>query len=158
MPDISELLAGASPREVTVQVCLAGDVGAELEALEAELGQLGEWHSTSLGEVNPAYELQERLTVARERAREAAVEFRFRALGHRAYSNLLAAHPAPEGSKEPYDAGTFLPAVLVACCIEPSLTLAQVNQLLDKVNDGTARTLFAAALAVNEEPSPVPFL
>jgi hypothetical protein len=158
MPDISELLAGASPREVTVPVCLAGDVGAELEALEAELGELGEWKQTSLGEVNPAYEVQERLTVARERARDAAVEFRFRALGHRAYSNLLAAHPAPEGSKEPYDAETFLPAMLVACCIEPSLTLAQVNQLLDKVNDGTARTLFAAALAVNEEPSPVPFL
>lgn len=158
MPDISELLAGASPREVTVQVCLAGDVGAELEALEAELGQLGEWHSTSLGEVNPAYDLQERITVARERAREAAVEFRFRALGHRAYSNLLAAHPAPEGSKgQPYDAGTFLPAVLAACCVEPTLTPAQVDRLLDVVNDGTARTLFAAALAVNEEPSPVPF-
>lgn len=157
MPDISELLAGASPREVTVKVCLAGDAGAELEALETELGELGEWRPTSLGQVNPAYELQERITVARERAREAAVEFRFQALGHRAYSNLLAAHPAPEGSKEPYDAGTFLPAVLAACCVEPTLTPAQVDQLLDRVNDGTARTLFAAALAVNEEPSPIPF-
>lgn len=157
MPNISELLAGASPREVTVQVCLAGDAGAELEALEVELGELGEWQPTSLGETNPAYELQERISVARERARESAVEFRFRALGHRAYSNLLAAHPAPDGSKEPYDAGTFLPAVLAACCIEPSLTPAQVDRLLDVVNDGTARTLFATALAVNEEPSPVPF-
>jgi hypothetical protein len=89
--------------------------------------------------------------------RENAVEFRFRALGHRAYSNLLAAHPAPEGSKEPYDAGTFLPAVLAACCAEPSLTPAQVDRLLDVVNDGTARILFATALAVNEEPSPLPF-
>lgn len=157
MPDISELLAGASPREVTVRVCLAGDAGAELEALETELGELGEWQPSSLGERNPAYELQERITAARERARAAAVEFRFRALGHRAYSNLIAAHPPAEGSKEPYDAGTFLPAVLSACCVEPSLTPAQVDRLLDVVNDGTARTLFAAALAVNEEPSPVPF-
>jgi hypothetical protein len=157
MPDISELLAGASPRETTVQVCLAGDAGADIEALEAELGQLGEWQPTSLGERNPAVELQEQLIEARRRAREAAVTFRFRALGHRAYSNLLAAHPAPEGSKEPYDAGTFLPAVLAACCIEPSLTPAQVDRLLDVVNDGTARTLYATALAVNEEPSPVPF-
>lgn len=158
MPDISELLAGASPRETTVQVCLAGDAGAELEALEEELGQLGEWHPTSLGEANPAVELQAQLEAARQRVRESAVTFRFRALGHRAYSNLLAAHPAPEGSKEPYDAGTFFPAVLAACCVEPSLTAAQVDRLLDVVNDGTARTLFAAALAVNEEPSPVPFL
>jgi hypothetical protein len=157
MPDISELLAGASPREITVPVCLAGDVAGELENLEAELGQLGEWKPTSLGEVNPAYELQERLEQARQRAREASVEFRFRALGHRGYSNLIAAHPAPEGSKEPYDAGTFLPALLSVCCVEPSLTPVQVDRLLDVVNDGTARTLFAAALAVNEEPSPVPF-
>jgi hypothetical protein len=108
--------------------------------------------------MNPAYELQDRINAARQRAQEASVEFRFRALGHRSYSNLLAAHPAGEGSKEPYDAGTFLPATLAACCVEPSLTPAQVDRLLDVVNDGTARTLFAAALSVNEEPSPLPFL
>ena len=157
MPDISELLEQASPREVTVRVCLAGDAAGELEALEQKLGQLGEWQPTSLGQTNPAYELQERIDAARQRVREASVEFRFRALGHRAYSNLLAAHPAPEGVEEPYDAGTFLPAVLAACCVEPSLTPAQVDRLLDVVNDGTARTLFASALAVNEEPSPIPF-
>ncbi|MEU5496177.1 hypothetical protein [Streptomyces griseofuscus] len=157
MPDISSLLEQASPREVTITVCLAGDTAGELEALEQELGQLGEWQPTSLGETNPAFELQERLDAARLRARESAVEFRFRALGHRAYSNLLAAHPAPTGSEEPYDAGTFLPAVLAACCIEPSLTPAQVDRLLDVVNDGTARILFQTALSVNEEPSPIPF-
>ena len=157
MPDISALLAAASPRELTVKVCLAGDAAGEAEALEAELGQLGEWRPTSMGETNPAYVLQERLEAARQRVREASVEFRFRALGHRAYSDLIAAHPAAEGSKEPYDAGTFLPALLSACCVEPSLTPAQVDRLLDVVNDGTARTLFATALAVNEEPSPLPF-
>jgi hypothetical protein len=157
MPDISSLLEQASPRETTVRVCLAGDVAGELEALEQELGELGEWQPTSLGEANPAYELQERIEAVRQRVREASVEFKFRALGHRGYSNLIAAHPAPEGSREPYDAGTFLPAVLAACCVEPSLTPAQVDRLLDVVNDGTARALFGAALAVNEEPSPIPF-
>lgn len=157
MPDITSLLEGASPRETTVTVCLAGDAAADLEALEQELGQLGEWQPTSMGETNPAYELQKRVEAARQRVRDESVEFRFRALGHRAYSNLIAAHPAPEGSKEPYDAATFLPAVLAACCVEPSLTPAQVDRLLDVVNDGTARVLFGAALTVNEEPSPLPF-
>lgn len=157
MPDITSLLEGASPRETTIRVCLAGDVAGELEALERELGELGEWQPTSMGQTNPAYELQERITEARQRVREASVEFKFKALGHRGYSNLIAAHPAPEGSKEPYDAGTFLPALLVACCVAPSLTPAQVDQLLDRVNDGTARVLFQAALSVNEEPSPIPF-
>lgn len=157
MPDISTLLEQASPREYTVRVCLAGDAAGELQALEQEMGDLGEWHPTSLAEANPAHALQERIDDARRRVLEASVEFRFKALGHRAYSNLLAAHPAPEGSKEPYDAGTFLPALLAACCVEPTLTPAQANQLLDVVNDGTARTLFQTALSVNEEPSPIPF-
>lgn len=157
MPDLSALLEQASPRELTVTVCLAGDAAGELEALEEELGQLGQWQPTSLGQINPAYELQERIDAARQRVREASVDFRFRALGHRGYSDLLAAHPAPEGSKEPYDAATFLPAVLAACCVEPSLTPVQVERLLDVVNDGTARVLFATALSVNEEPSPIPF-
>lgn len=157
MPDIGELLKQASPREATIRVCLAGDVAAELEALEQELGQLGEWQPTSLAEKNPAFELQERVEECRQRVRDMSVELKFRALGHRAYSDLLAEHPAPEGSKEPYDAGTFLPAVLAACCVEPAMTPAQVDLLLDRVNDGTARVLFATALSVNEEPSPVPF-
>jgi hypothetical protein len=83
--------------------------------------------------------------------------FRFRALGHRAYSNLLAAHPAPEGSKEPYDPATFLPALLAACCAEPVLTGPQVMALLDLVNDGQARQLFAAALAGERGAVPLPF-
>jgi hypothetical protein len=157
MPDISALLEQASPREVTVPVCLAGDAAGELEALEAELGQLGEWVPTSLGEVNPAAEVRARIDAVSERVLEATVPFKFRALGHRAYSRVLAMHPAPEGSKEPYDPATFLPALLGVCCVEPSLTAAQVDRLLDTVNDGTARTLFGAALAVNEEPSPIPF-
>jgi hypothetical protein len=157
MPDISSLLEQASPREVTIKVCLAGDASGELESLEAELAGLEEWQPTSMGETDPAASLRQRIEAARERVRQSAVEFRFRALGHRGYSNLLAAHPAPDGVREPYDAGTFLPALLAACCVEPSLTLAQVERLLDVVNDGTARILYAAALAVNEEPSPIPF-
>ncbi|MCW2899699.1 MAG: hypothetical protein JWO67_1964 [Streptosporangiaceae bacterium] len=159
MPDVTELLEQASPREITVPVCLAGDASGDLEVLESELQQMGEWTPTSFGEANPAAEVQERIDAARERVREATVPFKFRALGHRAYSTLLAGHPAPEGSREePYDPGTFLPALLAVCCLEPTLTPAQVERLLDVVNDGTARTLFSAALAVNEEPSPIPFL
>lgn len=157
MPDFTELLAAATPREVTVQVCLAGDAAGDLEGLQAELASMGDWTPTSLGESDPAVGLQEQIETTRERVLAAAAAFRFRALGHRSYSTLIAAHPAPEGSKEPYDPGTFLPALLAACCLEPGLTPAQVERLLDAVNDGTARALYQAALSVNEEPSPLPF-
>lgn len=159
MPDIEELLAGAKLRRHTVPVCLDGDASAGLEAAEAELEGLGEWVPTSMGETNPAVAVVERVEAARGAVRAATHEFAFRALGHTAYSRLLAAHPpgegAPEGSQ--YDAGTFLPALIVACCTDPEMSLPQVALLLDRVNDGQARQLYGAALTVNEEASPIPF-
>lgn len=157
MPDFEELLAVAVLRELTVPVCLDGAASADLEDRQAELEGLGEWVSTSLGEQNPAVALIEQIEAARLRVRGSVVELRFRALGHRAYSALLAAHPAPEGSKDSYDPGTFLPVLLERCCVDPVLSGPQVMALLDKVNDGQARQLYAAALEVNEEPSPIPF-
>lgn len=144
-------------RELTVPVCLDGGASADLEVLQGELEGLGEWEPVSMGEANPAVALIGEIEAARERVRESVLEFRFRALGHLDYSALMVAHPAPAGSKDPYDAGTFLPALLGRCCVDPVLSGPQVTALLGKVNDGQARQLYGAALAVNEEPSPVPF-
>lgn len=159
MPDIESLLAGAVLRELPVPVCLDGVASADLEAAQAEAEGLGEWVPSSLGEVNPAAASAGRVEEARRRVRDSTVEFTFRALGHISYSGLLAAHPPAEGAPEGvrYDDSTFLPALLVACCVEPVMSLPQVLLLLDRVNDGQARQLFAAALAVNEEASPLPF-
>lgn len=159
MPDISALLAGAKPREGEVPICLAGDLVGEVERLQGELARAGEgWVSTSMADVDPRVALMEEIEAAREGMRAASATFRMRALGHRAYSNLIAAHPAAEQNKGvPYDAATFLPALVAACCIDPVMTVDEVGQLLDTVNDGQARELFGAALAVNEEPSPLPF-
>ena len=151
------MLDGARLRELPVPVCLDGVASAELEELQAELDGLGEWQQTSLGEVNPTVVLIGRIEAAREQVRAATLVLRFRALGHLAYSALMVAHPAPEGSKEPFDAGTFLPVLLERCCVHPVLSGPQVMALLDRVNDGQAKQLYGAALSVNEEPSPVPF-
>lgn len=159
MPDISELLGGAKPREGGVPICLAGDLVGELERLHDELARVGEkWAPESMADADPRLELVQRIEAVREDMRAASVTFRLRALGHRAFSNLVVAHPAPQSdSGVAYDAATFLPALVAACCIEPVMTVEQVGQLLDVVNDGQARELYAAALAINEEPSPLPF-
>lgn len=157
MPDIQEWLDGATLRETTVPVCLDGVASAELEDLQAKLEGLGEWQPTSMGEANPTVALIGRIEAAREQVRASVLEFRFRALGHIAYSAVMVAHPAPVGSKEPFDAATFLPALLQRCCVDPVLSGPQVTALLERVNDGQARQLYGAALSVNEESSPVPF-
>ncbi|MGE7432757.1 hypothetical protein [Kitasatospora sp. NPDC001175] len=156
MPDISSLLDAATPRELAVRVCLDGAAAAREAELQAELDQLGPWQPSSLGETNPGAVLAEQIAAVRAEVDAATVEFRFRALGHLAFSDLLANHPPASGSRDLY-AETFLPVLLAACCVSPTLSAGQVRQLLQKVNHGTATCLFDAALAVNEEPSPLPF-
>jgi hypothetical protein len=157
MPDIEQLLAGAEPREESVRVCLDGPAATELADLRDELAGLDDWQPTSLADTDPRTGLRARIEALREAAVAASVEFRFRALGHRAFSALVAAHPPAPGSSGLYDEATFLPALLAACCVSPTLSPGQVDLLLDRVSYGTAQQLFDTALAVNEEPSPVPF-
>jgi hypothetical protein len=156
MPDISQLLASAAPREQAVRVCLDGAGAAELAELEAELAALADWQPSSLGDADPRTGLRVALEEKRAALAAATAEFRFRALGHREFSDLMAAHPPAPGRDGLYG-DSFLPALVTACCVSPTLSPGQVDQLLGSVNHGTAQELFAAALSVNEEPSPLPF-
>ncbi|MEV7599863.1 hypothetical protein AB0O91_21015 [Kitasatospora sp. NPDC089797] len=157
MPDISDLIAAAVPREQAVRVCLDGAGAARLAELEDEAAALEGWQPASLGDADPRAELRPLIEQARTALAGATVEFRFRALGHRAFSALMAAHPPAPDRPELLYGDTFLPALLAACSTSPTLSPGQVDQLLERVNYGTAAELFAAAVAVNEEPSPIPF-
>lgn len=159
MPDIGALLDAAAPREIPVRMCLAGDLAGEVERLQQELALAGEdWVPGSIADVDPRLDLVRQIEEARAGMVAASVEFRLRAMGSRAYRNLIARHPALPGQKgQPYDAATFLPELVALCCVEPAMTVEQVGQLLDIVNDGQAQQLFTTALVVNEEASPLPF-
>lgn len=158
MPDITDILNRVKPREVPVAVCLAGDLAGEADRLQAELEHAADgWAPSSMGDVDPRVEIKQQLEAVREQMREQAVEFRLVAIGHTAYSNLIADHPAPGDSTDPYDPATFLPALLAKSCADPVMSVEQAMKLLDLLNDGQAQALFAAALTVNEEPSPLPF-
>jgi hypothetical protein len=159
MPDISQIMASARRREATVPICLAGDLAGEVDLLQQQLLALpDEWQPGSLADVHPRQELAERIGELRAEMAEHTVHFQLRALGHIGFADLVAAHPATDPkSPVPYDPATFLPALVAGCCTDPVMTIAQALDLLDILNDGQARALYAAALAVNEEPSPLPF-
>ena len=159
MPDITDILDRVKPREVRVPVCLAGDLAGEADQLQAELEHAADgWQPTSMGDVDPRVALTQRLEEVREEMRQQSVEFRLVAIGHTAYSNLIAEHPAAgEDPTDPYDPATFLPALLAKSCADPVMSLPQAVKLLELLNDGQAQALFAGALTVNEEPSPLPF-
>ncbi len=156
MPDIKDILAQATPREHTVRICLAGDVAAEVERLEADLAATSSWQQQSLAEANPGIEIAERIKDARERMQAAEVPFTFRALGDKAWSDLVAEHPG-KTPDEAWDDETLAPALVAACAIDPVMTPKDVDALFETLNLGQRQELINAAWSVNSEGTSVPF-
>ena len=62
MPDITEILKRARPRERSVTLCLAGDEAAEVERLERQIAELSDtWQPESLGAKDPSEALAKRI-------------------------------------------------------------------------------------------------
>lgn len=156
MPDIAEILTKARPREHSVTLCLAGDVAAEVDRLEAELRAVGQWQPGSIADEDPRRELAERIQAAREKMRDAEVTFTFRALGARAWSDLVAQHPS-QNKDEAWDAETLAPALVAASAIDPVMTREQVDELFEALNQAQRDELVGAAWSVNGEATSVPF-
>jgi hypothetical protein len=156
MPDIKDVLKKVRPRELTVRVCLAGDVAAEVERLEAQLASLSEWRAESIADQNPGVEIAEKIAAARAQMQESEVEFTFRALGAQAWSDLVAMHPG-KTDEEAWDADTLQPALVAASCVDPVMTGEELGQLFEALNMGQRQQLIEAAWQVNGEATSVPF-
>ncbi|MER7155038.1 hypothetical protein [Streptomyces lydicus] len=156
MPDITEILKRARPRERSVTLCLAGDEAAEVERLERQMAELSDtWQPDNLGAKNPAEALAKRIRAARERMRKSETEFTFRAMGDKAWSDLIAAHPGGKGQS--FDPETFPKALVAAACVDPVMTADQTTELFEVLNQGQRDELWQAAFEVNTESTSVPF-
>ena len=87
---------------------------------------------------------------------EVEVRFVFEALAPDAYDRLLMDHQPDDEQREvapllPWDQESFPPALIAACLVDPSLSHAEVVQLLGSkaLNHGEAAEIFDAALRVN---------
>lgn len=157
MPDISDIIARAKPRESVVPVFLDGSAAAEVEALERQLADLADtWEPDSLAATNPAEDLARQIQAARQRMRESQVDFRLRALGDKAWSDLVASHPSKDKSQL-FDPTTFPRALVAACCVDPVMDAGQAAELFEVLNEGQRGDLWRAAYAVNAEATSVPF-
>ncbi|MGW7359473.1 hypothetical protein ACWGI0_23275 [Streptomyces sp. NPDC054802] len=156
MPDIKDVLKKVRPRELTVPVCLAGDLAAEVERLEAKLSSLSEWRPDSIADQNPGIEIAEKIASARREMQESEVEFTFRALGAEAWSDLVAMHPG-KTDEEAWDVDTLQPALVAASCVDPVMTREQLDELFEGLNLGQRQQLLDAAWQVNGEATSVPF-
>jgi hypothetical protein len=158
MPNsIEDILAEATPRERTVKVCIRGDLAGRMEELQDELAQVStDWEPADLADVHPGRALAEEMKQLREQIRAAEKPFTLRYIGDKAYSDLMAAHPAVD-DQEAFNSDSFPRALVAASCVAPSMSEEQAAQLFEKINQGEVKKLFDAAWDVHNSADVVPF-
>lgn len=155
VPDIKSILAAATLRETTAVICVAGELAAEAERLDAEITALDAAQRTSLADGGRRAELVQELDTVIALMREHEFEFRFQALPHRAYSDLLARHPSTD-SDLIFNAQTFPVALVAASCISPVMELEQAEELFDTISQGGRDALWTAAWSANRGEVRIP--
>ena len=162
-PATFDHLKKKQPLQRTVTIPLEQDTLDAYDAAESALER-----ARLLGE--PTDELESALAVAKEAVLETSVKMTFRSIGRKAYDALLDEHPpTAEQIKEfreenadkdgnpatkgqpPYNIETFAPALIQASCVEPAMTLEQVNELFDEWNSTELSELWGAAYEVNTQ-------
>lgn len=161
---IDDILAGVKRPEAVEEVCLRGDLVAEYERLERQLRTASKV-ATSLGEPSPAYTIAQRMEALRGQMVESTVEFKFRALPPRGWSDLSASEPDSITDETPAEDKSQLRdawhawvcAVIAASCYEPQMTVEQASALAEELSNGQLVRLFNAAYLTNAGRTSVPF-
>lgn len=147
---LDEVIANASRVERVVPVCVSGGLVAEHQKVSAELEE-AQVNPMRLGD-NRLQKLQERLSEIEQEMRGYTYEFRFRALSAKGWSDLMAAHPDPEGQRV-FNVETFPKAAISACAVEPEGMddPEKVQQLLDILSPAQQGELFDGAWEANTD-------
>lgn len=156
--------AAWKPTVEAVRICLDADLVLQIQALEEDLAE-AQREDTVTNRAPQAPALAERILTLKADAAASEVEFRFRSLGRRAYTDLLRAHPptaqqkadAGDGVTVLWNVDTYPPALLHACCVTPAdTTLPWWQDLWDTWGVGQAERLWKACLAANAGVAEVP--
>lgn len=154
---IADVLASARPRETEVKLCLSGDLAAEADRLKAQLDEMRPRLATgSLADVDPRTAVQAELDEIYALMRENLVTFRFRSLGHKAWSDLKAAHPG-RTDDELWNPDTMAAALVAASAIEPEMTPEDAEALFEVINATQRGELWAGAYGAQVGETRVPF-
>lgn len=162
------VLTETTPPQVDVRICLRGDLVAAKEAAERDLLQLrAKYPDPTIFEGGELHDAAQRIQDLEADCDHAAVTFRFRGLGRRAHSDLVAEHPpTQEQQADATDAGirylwnldTFPAALVAASCFEPAgITPAAASRIAEEWSDGQWQLLWRACITANEgtaDPGP----
>lgn len=103
------------------------------------------------------------LTLTADDGTEEEVTILFRAIGAKAYDDLMAKHPPLAKQKMDgaiYNVDTFAPALIAACAIDPDLKYEEAKALWDSEewSRGEVMTLFSATVELNNKGLNIPFI
>jgi len=153
------------PLEVTIRVPMRADLIDTLQLLEVELRQAAQRDkdgaaTASLADRPKAPVVAERIQALERELADSEVEFKFRAIGRRAYDQLLAEHPPTaiqvkeakaQGVVALYNLDTFPPALAAACCVQPAgATVEHLRKAYDEWSPGQWSVLWRAVIAVTQ--------
>lgn len=154
MTTIDDLLAEVTAREKTVKILLRQDMLIEHERLDAELvAELHADNEENRDPLGPA--LAERLVEFEAEIEAAKRPFRFRAIGKRAWADLLAEHPptkeqlAATNGRIDHNPETLPIVAIAASCVDPPMTVEQVGKLEQALNLAQFEKLWAGCLDAN---------
>lgn len=163
MTTFDEIKALAKLPEKSVPLCLRGDLQAEYEELERQFNVIqaaGRRGGTLAGSAAESQPLRAKMDALRDQMQDSTKAFTLRALTKRRWSDLAAANPPRDEDKAAgldYHGERFTVAAVQACCIDPAMTIPEVEQLCDEVlTQGQWDELFAETMWLNRRTVEVP--
>ena len=163
--DHKAVLAGAKPRERSVELCLRGDLMAQLQVLQRRLIKAQAEEQATGGATldgGETHVLAEQIREVQAEMLANSIDVTFRALvPRRKWRALIAEHPPREDDETDRALGlnqdTFFDAAIRACVVEPDFDDADWDALDEVLSDAEWNTLSNAAWAVNARDVNVPF-
>lgn len=158
--DIESIIDEAEPATAAVTICVKGNLKAEYERLDAQLGDVSQAATSLAG--GPGTEIAARMAKLQEQMQAYQRTFVFRAVTpRRKWRDMLAKRPikTPDMDDEAF-LDVYHPwvcAVVAASALDPAMKPDQVERLADKLSDGDWQKLAQGAWRVNDDSSEIPF-
>lgn len=160
-PNPMQVIAAAKLPETSVELCLRGDLVAQLATLERQLeAEQGRGDQRLTGN-QEAKKLAQQIDKLQRDMQDSTVAFTFRALPSSEFLSFLAKHPPRDGDATDQSLGfnrdTYFADLTRRCLIDPDLDDEQWQKLQDALTARQWNQLTGAANALNIDDVDVPF-
>jgi hypothetical protein len=153
---LHDLITQAKPVSRSVEICLRGDLHADLEDATRDLAAAIDAKDQPATEAATA-----RVTDVRRAMADSVVTVRFEAMPRARWLALIAEHAPRDGNTTDERLGFNTDALYAAAIrgswVSPEATPADLDLLLERVNDGQFSDLADAAFSVNARSVFIPF-